>query len=64
MKVQNFKNLTKVCAKVLEVMFFTCSIVMIAATVYSFARGQKFQFRMHRETVLWLREGFLPLQEF
>lgn len=42
MKTGRFKNFTKVCAKFLEVMFFTCSVVMIAATVYSFARGQEF----------------------
>ena len=34
MKVQNFKNLTKVCAKVLEVMFFTCSIAPSAEPLY------------------------------
>ena len=41
MKTGRFKNFTKVCAKFLEVMFFTGSVVMIVATVYSFARGQE-----------------------
>lgn len=42
MEKKKFINITKIVAKVLEVMFFACAAVMVFAAVVSFASTQKF----------------------